>query len=311
MATPDEQGKTLRDVIPTPLPEAQPLGIRAAQQVNQPAHQPAPVPSRSHVNGTHGSLTKEQTKAGIEDDLEVEVRKNGANYEVRVKPAFVVHTDLESTETPVRIYTEIDGTNTWETVASGDTIYVHASTDENGRVTAAEMGIGGIPDTVRHVPKVDGAGGTDGEYYFKVATVTIAGTVVTVRQHHQGALEIPQDRFPVEHKGSGAKLVQQWEATSGKLLLRSLLAGTGITITQGTDDVTVEATGSGFACDSFDVRLYTADCHVDFTGETITYDSLVLQKTLYFRPEGIYFNSPPGTGTSNFFDINIFTPVTP
>lgn len=260
------------------------------------------------------------------DDFEISVRKVGGIWEVKFKQGLVFYTEDDTTINPNRIYTEVTGTNSWIAVSTGQKAWVEVNVNDDGQITGAALFTGATPtNTQPHTPKVDGSGGASGLYVYLLAEFTIT-TTFSYRQHQIGSIEVEFHKFPLTNVGGGSKVIKRWH-TDGKLEARTLVAGTGMTVTQGADTITITCTVTGSSgasgsttgyvydlnttsgnVNSFNTRpvggdqkieFYRDDYTMDFVGGAVSLDSSTLELTMWIKGGIVYFTDPGGiSGTT-------------
>jgi hypothetical protein len=132
------------------------------------------------------------------------------------------------------------------TVASGDKIFCEIVEDVRGVATAAAIKKAASWPTSTAAVLVGGDDqtGTEGKRNVRLCEIVTESGFATVKVYHSGniahfAPELLENLISYASAGT-ARVMKQWNATTGVWDLRYLFAGNGITITENPDDIKIE-----------------------------------------------------------------------
>lgn len=231
--------------------------VKADKTVTREAEnlpQPMPLPPRS--------LTRKDSPATLPPFYPTFTTINGLHY-VTVTPGMVIdrvtknETGLDSVKywRPEGLM-NTDGTLIETLIPSGQCVFIRVQTDEQGAVTVAAVHIGAETlKSVHYIPPVGTTtAGVSGDYYYKLAKFTVEGDGTRTIEHFMSGSNIDHYRelSMFIKSGGTAEIFKEFDPIEGKFKTRGITGGTGITVTQRTDDVLIEENGSG---PSFNILL--------------------------------------------------------
>jgi hypothetical protein len=126
-----------------------------------------------------------------------------------------------------------DGTPIEHTVAAGDFLYIHVNITARGRwgqsqflKSAVEM------PSVHYIPAVGASVGSAGNYYYLLAKVVAVGEALTLEKKLAGAnIEHFAELPTLANLGSGASVLNQFNATTGEYEIRTFTAAHPLAVT--------------------------------------------------------------------------------
>ena len=183
-------------------------------------------------------------------------RKTGSTYNCRIWPGEVREVLFKSAAaqpkaklwTPTIGGTAMDDFTDWSLIELAMTANQWAvckvETDSQNTISANPIieAHTTVPNDTPSQPSVDGVGGVNGVYYFKLFQLVISGSDISIDQKQQSDIEI-QHRHGFRNVGSGAKVLKQFDNGDQELDARSIVGTGGTTVTEGTDEITIDGSG--------------------------------------------------------------------
>jgi hypothetical protein len=202
-----------------------------------------------------GTVAKPTTKS-IKPPLWVTLRRPDDDpdaYEVYAQFGHVVprHNGSSETGTPIEI-TSLPTPDEPLTVIEDDKLWVELTIDAEGKCTAAEFDSGTAwpDDAPPELIGGDDQTGTPGQRYIRIAEIIVnpESTATTPPlisdQLHTGHIDHFQpellENTTTSASAGSARVMKQWNASTGVWELRYLTDGSGITITENAEDIEIK-----------------------------------------------------------------------
>jgi len=172
-------------------------------------------------------------------------------YYVTVTRGVVI--DRDTSDADAVVYFEpvvlTTGEPTQFAITDPQSVYVHYETDDTGAITGTPEIVVEDSDqeSIHYAPPAGSAtAGTDGDYYVKLATFTV-GPPLKLTMFAAGDNVDHYRELPMFVKAGGtADTFKEFDATEGKYKTRGITAGTGLTVTERTDDIEVKLDNEGW-----------------------------------------------------------------
>jgi hypothetical protein len=135
-------------------------------------------------------------------------------------------------------------------VEEGDKIYCLINTDVNGVATDAAIESAETwPESIATDLAGADSEGEEGTYYVRLCEIVNEDDVDKVLVLHTGHIDHFQpelvDNTSNSPSSNEARILKEWDAAEGKWKLRYIEGTGGITVTEGTDKITIDGSGSG------------------------------------------------------------------
>jgi len=148
------------------------------------------------------------------------------------------------------------------TVASGDKIYATLTESVIGEITAAVIGkASSWPES--SAAKLTGGNdqtGLAGTRYVRLCEIVTVSGQVKVKVIHTGNIEhsapVRSENTDNSISGNEARVLKEWDSATAQWMFRYLEGGTGMTVTEGTDKITLAATATGLPSGTSGQMLY-------------------------------------------------------
>lgn len=211
--------------LPYPIKTTEPILARWMREVESTLknlRDRIPEAPISPLMGSGGSKIPFKVSVSKADD--VYYATVAAGY-VRVKnPASVadpVVQDFMPTMGGTPLNQKVDGAPPKTAIENGDTVYCHFQTDKHGIISATPtIEVSGDEVTTHYQPDPDGV---DGDYWLKIASVSITDGVVKITQFQAGSpLELVPNLLNYEQIGGGRKVIKERDQATDKLKVRTL-----------------------------------------------------------------------------------------
>lgn len=128
-------------------------------------------------------------------------------------------------------------------ITDTQSVYVHFETDDTGAITGTPEIVVEDSDqeSIHYAPPAGSAtAGTDGDYYYKLATFAV-GPPVKLTMFGAGDNVSHYRELPIFIKAGGtADTFKEYLASEGKYQTRGISAGDGITVTENDDDIEIK-----------------------------------------------------------------------
>jgi hypothetical protein len=202
-----------------------------------------------------------QKRSPIKPPLWITLRKvddDPITYEVYAEFGHVVprHNASDETGAPIEI-TSLPTPDAPLTVIEDDKLWVEMTIDAEGKCTAAEFDSGTAwpDDAPPELIGGDDQTGTPGQRYIRIAEIIANPESTTTppqlqrNQLHTGHIDHFQpellENTTTSPSAGEARVMKQWNATTGAWEFRYLTAGDGITITENADTINIEIDSAG------------------------------------------------------------------
>ena len=157
------------------------------------------------------------------------------------------HNKSTDTGAPVTI-TDLPTQDTPLTVVVDTKLWVKETINDEGRITAAafESGTAWEDDTPPELKGGDNTSGVTGYRYIRIAEIiadpdsTATPPNLICNQLLTGHIDHFQNELVENIDTSGANVLKEWDATAAKWMLRTIVAGAGITVTENADSIEIE-----------------------------------------------------------------------
>lgn len=200
-------------------------------------------------------------------------------YSVTVTRGVVI--DRATDDTDAVVYFEpvvlTTGEPTKFAITDTQSVCVHFETDDTGAITGTPeiVVVDSDQESIHYAPPVgDESSGTDGDYYYKLATFAV-GPPAKLTMFGAGDNVSHYRELPRFVKAGGtADVFKEFLPSAGQYKTRGITGGDGITVTQNAGDIEVKTDGGNL---DFEIYQLSYDNNGDIFG------SETLIHTLYFR----------------------------
>ena len=175
-------------------------------------------------------------------------------------------------------------------VASGDKITCRITEDEEGTFTTAIIikTSGAWPaSTAPELVGGDNATGTDGQRHIRLCEVVTVDSKVQLVVESTGHVDHFQPSLldntinTAYTTGDGGRVLKEFKHETGTWEMREIVAGSGVTVTETADIITLTASGGGsITVEDEGVPLATAASILDFVGNGVTATGILGEKTI-------------------------------
>ena len=176
-------------------------------------------------------------------------------------------------------------------VVVGDKFWCRVEEDETGVVTSATVGKGVAWPVDSVGPELIGGDkaiteGVDGSNVYRLCEVIANGDLTEVKHWLTGNIthKTPELVNNVTNAaygaGAGGRVLKVFDDTTGTWHLRELVAGTGVTVTEGADAITFAISPYELTVKEEAVALVTGATTLKFVGEGVTATGAAAEKTI-------------------------------
>lgn len=187
-------------------------------------------------------------------------------------------------------------------ITNGQAVYVKVEVKETGEigVTSGDpcsivIANDGEASVHYDPPCGDETSGTAGTMYYKLAVFNVTGDIVTPDYVMAGSNIDHYRELPMFIKAGGtADVFKEFDLTAGKYKTRGITAGTGITVTENTDDIEIKLDSDGA---DLNLEVYQSTFGHDGSGH-LTISQSTTPEAIYYWRAGLFVGTADPDGGS-------------